>query len=817
MHETLWLTEKSGDPNFPSATMRRIQALVHGPKANDMSETDWSFNVRAEAAIIHFHSPYPEVRSVTTPEDDAETPCETIRVYAIGIIFITGSAALNNFFHPRQPAINLGPEVLQLLVYPVGWLAARLLPDWGFTFRGSRHSLNPGPWSFKEQVFCVIFFDISIGGLYDTFLVQKLPNFLRQRWVNFGYEILLTLSVSFLGFSYAGLLRRFAVFPVTALWPSVLPTLALSRTLTLPEKRGEVVHGWRWRRYTFFGIAGAAMFFWFFVPNFLFQALRGFNWMTWIAPQNFNLACITGFYGGMGYNPWATFDYNISGAGKLTTPFFSTLQSTGGMALAGLIIIAMYYKNFYWTSYMPINANGVYDNTGKPYNVASVLDQFDQLSPEKYAKYGPPYYTAYNIFQHGQSYAWNTLVVVYIYIRHWPALKSGFKGIAKTFLKTDSVYAGHNDAQIRLYRRYKEVPEWWFMVLFVVSFLAGVAAVQAWPTQTPWWAILFCLVFTGICIIPMTFILAQANVTIETTAVLQLISSVMFPRQPQTLLIFAAFGTNNLDASRSYASDVKLGLYARIPPRSLFRGQMLAVLIKCFIFVIMIDWITTSFDVGTLCETSNPDHFVCNQAHSVFGNAIEVGMMGAPVVFKLYPILPWCFLLGGIIGLVWALAETRGPRLKALVHRRCHGSSLKVWNWIVFKPFGYLSRINPAVFWSGAHQWGGAANLSYQINGLYLSFFFMYYIKSRYPAWWEKYNYLLEMAFTCGIAISGLVQTLASKFGPAPMSAPVWWGNTVSTAGIDYKMYNSQAALKIVPKGGYFGLPPGEFPSPFGK
>ena len=814
--ERQMLTTVADDPNFPARTWQRITALVQGAKSNDMSDADWSFHVRAEAAIIHFYSPYPEVRSVTVPYDDPNTPCETIRVYVIGTIFIIGSTALNSFFHPRQPAITLGPNVLQLLVYPLGWLAAKILPDWGFTFRGSRHSLNPGPWSFKEQVFSVIFFDVTSGfaNLYDIFLVQRLPRYLKQDWVTTGYELCLGFSVQFLGFSYAGLLRRFAVFPVTALWPSVLPTLVLSRALTVPERK-ETVNGWRLTRYTFFGVFALAMFVWFWIPNFFFQALRDFNWMTWIAPQNFNLATITGFYGGLGYNPWSTFDYNVSGAGKLTTPFFSTLQSTLGMMVSGLILIGMYYTNLYWTAYLPINSNTVYDNTGATYTVAKVLDANGNLDAAKYAKYGPPYYSAYNIFQHGQSYAWNALVVVYINIRYWREMKRAIKGIAKSFVSTASVYAGHNDAQIRLYRHYPEVPEWWFLVMLVGSFGIGVAAVTAWPTQTPWWSIIIAMALTAVCIVPMTFILGQANISIETTGVLQILSSVLFPRNINALLIFSTFGTNNLDASRTYASDVKLGLYARIPPRTLFRGQMWSVFLQTFVFVVMIDWLTTSFDVGALCQTNNPDHFVCNAATHQYGNAVEIGMFGAPVVFSMYPILPWCFLIGSIIGISWAVIETQGPRFKDMVKRRCRDRAYRVWDILVFKPFHFIGYINPTIFWSGAHQWGGAANLCYQWNGLYASFAFMYHIKRRYPAWWEKYNYLLQMSFDVGVALSGLVQTLASKFGPRPISAPNWWGNNVSTAGIDYTIYNSQASLKKVPKGGYFGLAPDQYPSPF--
>ena len=92
----------------------------------------------------------------------------------------------------------------------------------------------------------------------------------------------------------------------------------------------------------------------------------------------------------------------------------------------------------------------------------------------------------------------------------------------------------------------------------------------------------------------------------------------------------------------------------------------------------------------------------------------------------------------------------------------------------------------------------------------------MYYIKRRYPAWWEKYNYLLQQGLDVGVALSGLIMTVSTKFGPKPKNPPVWWGNTVSTAGMDYKIYNSQAAFRTVPKGGFFGFPANEFPKPGG-
>ena len=108
-----------------------------------------------------------------------------------------------------------------------------------------------------------------------------MPQFFDLHWLNWGYEIILALAMQALGFGYAGLVRRLVIFPVNAIWPSVLPTLALNRALVVPEKR-ETVNGWKLSRYHFFLLCFGAMFVYFWIPNELFQALHGFNWMTWI-------------------------------------------------------------------------------------------------------------------------------------------------------------------------------------------------------------------------------------------------------------------------------------------------------------------------------------------------------------------------------------------------------------------------------------------------------------------------------------------------------------------------------------------------------
>ena len=203
-----------------------------------------------------------------------------------------------------------------------------------------------------------------------------LPEYLDQTWVTFAYELLLALYAQMAGFGFAGVLRRFIIYPSTAIWPSVLPTLALNRVLVTSSKKNEKVNGWTISKYKFFMLGFVAMFVWFWVgltwddslsqiPNNFFTALHLFNWMTWIAPHNFNLAMVTGSYGGLGINPWSTFDWNVSGSQALVTPWFSTAQQYLARLVSGVVLIAMYYGNYAWSAFMPMNSSEAFNNKGE--------------------------------------------------------------------------------------------------------------------------------------------------------------------------------------------------------------------------------------------------------------------------------------------------------------------------------------------------------------------------------------------------------------------------------------------------------------------
>lgn len=119
--------------------------------------------------------------------------------------------------------------------------------------------------------------------------------------------------------------------------------------------------------------------------------------MTWIAPNNTTLTAICGTVQGLGFNPIPTFDWNMFAGGALTMPVFSLATQLIGMVFSGFMIIIFWWTNAYNTAYLPINSNRTFDNTGKKYKVAKVLDDRGQLDFAKYNTYSEPWMGAGNL------------------------------------------------------------------------------------------------------------------------------------------------------------------------------------------------------------------------------------------------------------------------------------------------------------------------------------------------------------------------------------------------------------------------------------
>ncbi|EDR05142.1 oligopeptide transporter [Laccaria bicolor S238N-H82] len=149
-------------------------------------------------------SPYPEVQSTVANTDDPDIPVNTIHAWVLALIWAIIVPGLNQFFFFRYPSVQVTAIVAQLLIFPMGRLWARIVPNvkiFGF-------ELNPGPFSMKEHVLATIMASVGAGSAYVTDIVAVKKVFSNQTY-NFSYQWMIVMSTQLIGFSIGGITRRF--------------------------------------------------------------------------------------------------------------------------------------------------------------------------------------------------------------------------------------------------------------------------------------------------------------------------------------------------------------------------------------------------------------------------------------------------------------------------------------------------------------------------------------------------------------------------------------------------------------------------------
>jgi hypothetical protein len=233
-----------------------------------------------------------------------------------------------------------------------------------------------------------------------------------------------------------------------------------------------------------------AMFVYCWFPAYIVQAMSDFNWITWIAPDNVNLAAVTGYIGGLGLNPLPTWDWSVITVvvDPLIDPFYSVLNCFLGTLITAPIILAIWYTNTWNSAYIAINDDNVWDNTGSPYEVLRVIDKNTTLfNEEGYKAYSPAYLSAGMALRYGVCFAIYPAIITHTILYHRQEIVAGFKNL----ISRKSPFANSKDVHTRLMRSYREVPEYAYFGVLVASIALGAAGVGAFPTHTSPAAVLY--------------------------------------------------------------------------------------------------------------------------------------------------------------------------------------------------------------------------------------------------------------------------------------------------------------------------------------
>ncbi|TDL15748.1 OPT oligopeptide transporter [Rickenella mellea] len=705
----------------------------------------------ATAASLEDDSPYPEVRSAVANTDDPSMPVSTIRSWVIGMIFAIVISGLNQFFNFRFPSVFIGNLVAQLLSFPVGRIWARVVPN----YKIFGHQLNPGPFLVKEHVLATIMATVASGSAYATDIIAVQRVFYGQTY-NFSYQWLVVMSTQLIGFSIGGIARRFLVQPPSMIWPANLVNCALFNTLHHQVYAGIGSRGGMSRE-RFFSYACFGSAVWYFFPGYIFQALSYFDWVCWIAPNNIKINQLFGYSTGLGMS-LITFDWSqITYIGSpLATPWWAEANiGIGFVFFFWIVTPILYYKNVWYSQYMPISTRGSFDNTGNPYNVSAILNPDATINLEAYHNYSPLFLSTTFAISYGLSFAsiTSTLMHTFLFFR-----KQIWTQARRSMHEQPDIHA-------RLMTRYRQVPEWWYACIFLSMFVFGIISIEVWHTEMPVWAFILALIIAFVYIIPIGMIQAITNQQVGLNVITELIIGYALPGHPVSMMLFKTWGYITMAQALNFTSDFKLGHYMKVPPRPMFWAQVVATVIAGTAQLGVQAWMFTN--IPDMCSSTQKNGFIC-PGTTVFGTASIIwGVIGPALQFshgQIYYGLVFFFLIGAIL-----------PVISYIIHLKY--------------PNSFIRYVNFPVIFSGTGAIPPATAFNY-VPWTIVGFIFQYFIRRRHFSWWTKYNYVLSAALDSGLAISIVLIFFCLQYPKngtiGANTIETWWGNTVFANTLDW-------------------------------
>jgi OPT family oligopeptide transporter len=319
------------DPNLPDKELQDLDEAVKTGNVEKAIEVDDTFTKE---------SPYETVRAAVR-ETDGEETANTVRAWLLGFVFVTLSSGINMFLSLRSPAITIPTVVILLIVYPCGQFLAKVLPTKKFKTFGLEWSLNTGPFTIKEHTVVVLMANVTYGYAYstDALLALKAKS-LYNLDMGWGFQILFTLSSQVIGIAFAGIFRRFLVWPAALIWPANFSMTTLLYALHDKSKTDPVkANGWRISQYRFFVYVAVGSFAYYWIPGVIWQGLSVFSFVTWIRPNNATINQLFGGFTGLSLIP-LTFDWTYVTAylgDPLLSPTFSHLNTIIGLGVFMII------------------------------------------------------------------------------------------------------------------------------------------------------------------------------------------------------------------------------------------------------------------------------------------------------------------------------------------------------------------------------------------------------------------------------------------------------------------------------------------------
>lgn len=215
-------------------------------------------------------------------------------------------------------------------------------------------------------------------------------------------------------------------------------------------------------------------------------------------------------------------------------------------------------------------------------------------------------------------------------------------------------------------RKYKNAPWWWYITLLAVCVALCLVTALAWPTHLTWWALLLALLISLVMTIPIGVVQATTNIQLGLNVFTEYIIGYMLPGRPLAMMLFKTYGYITMVQALSFVQDLKLGHYMKVPPRSLFWGQLVATIWSCIVQLCVQIWALDN--IADICQPHQSNRFTCPQGRVFFGASVIWGVIGPARMFSgnaLYSSLQYFWIVGALSPLLFYALARIFPRSNA--------------------------------------------------------------------------------------------------------------------------------------------------------
>lgn len=339
-----------------------------------------------------------------------------------------------------------------------------------------------------------------------------------------------------------------------------------------------------------------------------------------------------------------------------------------------------------------------------------------------------------------------------------------------------------DDVHYRLMQAYPEVPEWWFMIIVLISMVLSFLCLGLYTNVSPA-VVLVAPIITVIFIIPVGIVTAISGLEPSLNVIAELIGGGIAAGDTMTVQYFRMFGSEPVYHALIYANDLKLSHYVKIPPRDMFWVQMWGGVLGSVITVAQWNWLMA---IPKVCTKEAPFRLICPAGQSDYSNFIFWGTIGAPRLFGSGGRYTW-LLIGFPLGVLFPVAMF-------FLKKK-------------FKRSEFLQSCHPLLLilsfsWVSGQTWG------VYVPGMFINYFSWNYLKGKYLEFWSRYNYVTLAALSSAISINALITFFALVF--PGVSFPDWWGNSGGQPGC-IGDWSDECRLFKIPEVGYFGPAPGNY------